>query len=230
MPTVDLDCHGDVSWTLQTRSRLDQLPSKRLKACLEWSRNDEIGKLELTVASKLAMLRLVKNRVNLELKELVQELKERAEALALCIEHPSVLPLRDPTAVWRLMVDVDSFILQSRSTYEIVGKFLKAFFATVFERQIGQGDIMDALREQNVDLHWVETLSKARKEFFHHRAPAGIGITFDSPNPLSNLDVLIRVEGHPDFHFADCRSIYDGLSRTLTAIDQWIYDEATKLD
>jgi hypothetical protein len=193
MPTVDLDCHGDANWTLQTRSRLAQLPSVRLKARLEWSRDDEIRKLELSVASKLAMLRLVTNRVNLELKELVQELNEPADAIARCIEHVSVLPLRDPTAVWSLMVDVDSFILQSRSTYEIVGKFLKAFFAKVFERQIDERDIRKAVENRGVDWAWVEMLSKARKEFFHNLAPAGIAITIDHLNPLSNLDVLIRV-------------------------------------
>ena len=229
MLTIDLDCHGDVSWTLHTRSRLDQLRSQRLKARLEWSRDSEIGKLELTVASKLAMLLLVKNRVNLELKELIQELNERADAIALCIEHSSVLPLRDPSAVWRLMVDVDTFILQSRSTYEIVGKFLKAFFARVFEKQIDERDIRNAVAERGVDWTWVEMLSKARKEFFHNLAPAGIAITLDHANPLSNLDVVIRVEGEADFHFRNCRSIYDGFSRALTAIDQWIYDEATNL-
>jgi hypothetical protein len=229
MPTIDLDCHGDVNWTLQTRSRLAQLPSGRLKARMEWSRGDEIGKLELTVASKLAMLLLVKNRVNLELKELIQELNERADTITRCIEYATVLPLRDPKAVWRLMVDVDSFILQSRSTYEIVGKFLKAFFAKVFERQIDERDIRKAVEERGVDWAWAEMLSKARKEFFHNLAPAGIAIILEGVNPLSKVDVLIRVEGDADFHFRDCRSIYDGLSRALAAIDQWIYDEATKL-
>jgi hypothetical protein len=226
MPTIDLDCHGDVNWTLQTRSRLAQLPSTRLKARLEWSRDDEIGKLELTVASKLTMLRLVTNRVNLELRELEPELNARTEDIARCLAYPSPLPLRDPKAIWNLMVDVDSFILQSRSAYEIVGKFLKAFFVRVFGRQIDQGEIRRAVEERGA---WVEILSKARKEFFHNVAPAGIAITLDCVNPLSNLDVLIRVEGDADFHFRDCRAIYDGLSRALEAIDQWIYDKATKL-
>jgi hypothetical protein len=125
------------------------------------------------------------------------------------------------------MVDVDSFILQSRSTYEIVGKFLKAFFARVFEKQIDERDIRNAVAERGVDWAWVEMLSRARKEFFHNLAPAGIAITLAHANPLSNLDVVIRVEG--EAHFRNCRSIYDGFSRALTAIDQWIYDEATKL-
>jgi hypothetical protein len=88
MLTIDLDCHGDVSWTLHTRSRLDQLRSQRLKARLEWSRDSDIGKLELTAASKLAMLLLVKNRVNLELKELIQELNERLTPLHCALSTP----------------------------------------------------------------------------------------------------------------------------------------------
>jgi len=229
MPTIDLDCHGDANWTLRNRSGLAQLPSKDLAARLDWSRDHEVGKLELIVASKIAMLLLVKNRVNLELKELVQELNGRADAIARCIEHASVLPLRDSTAVWRLMVDVDSFILQSRSAYEIVGKFLKAFFVQVFGRQIDQGEIRKAVEEQGVDWIWTEILNKARKEFFHNQAPAGIAITLGSVNPISNLDGVIRVEGEADFHFRNRRAIYDGFSRALTAIEQGIYDEATKL-
>ena len=64
------------------------------------------------------------------------------------------------------MLDVDSFILQSRSAYEIVGKFLKAFFVQVFGRQIDQGEIRKAVEERGVDWTWTEILSKARKEFF----------------------------------------------------------------
>jgi hypothetical protein len=72
-------------------------------------------------------------------------------------------------------------------------------------------------------------LSKARNEFFHSVAPAGLAITLDSVNPMSNLDLLIRLEGQADFHFQECRAIYDGFSRALTASAQWINDEATKL-
>ena len=35
---------------------------------LDWSRDHEVGKLELIVASKIAMLSLVTDRVNLELR------------------------------------------------------------------------------------------------------------------------------------------------------------------
>jgi len=138
MPTINIDCHGHANWTLRIRSKLAQLPNKNLKERLEWSPDDDVGKLELVIASKIAMLRLVTDRVNLELRELERELNERGDAIARCIEHPSVLPLRDPTAVWRLMVDVDSFILQSRSTYQIIGKFMRVFFCQVFRKTIDE--------------------------------------------------------------------------------------------
>jgi hypothetical protein len=127
MPTIELDCHGDVNWTLRIRSKLAQLPNKNVKEWLDWSRDHEVGKLELIVASKIAMLSLVTDRVNLELRELERELNERTEDIARCLTDPSPLPLRDPKAIWNLMLDVDSFSLRSRSTYEIVCKFLKAF-------------------------------------------------------------------------------------------------------
>jgi len=133
---------------------------------LDWSRDHEVGKLELIVASKIAMLSLVTDRVNLELRQLERELNERTKAIALWVNYPSVLPLRDPKTVWNLMLDVDSFILQSRSAYEIVGKFLKAFFVQVFGRQIDKGEIRKAVEERGVDWTWTEILSKARKEFF----------------------------------------------------------------
>jgi hypothetical protein len=83
MRTIDLDCHGDVNWTLRIRSGLAQLPSKDLAAMLDWSRDHEVGKLELIVASKIAMLSLVTDRVNLELRQLERELNERTKAIPL---------------------------------------------------------------------------------------------------------------------------------------------------
>jgi len=98
---------------------LAALPNNELRARLEWTPDDDIGMLELSVASKLAMVRVVTDRVNDGIRKLEDELKLKAQDVSLCIEYSCVLCVQDPRLVWELMLDIDSFIHQMRSAYEL---------------------------------------------------------------------------------------------------------------
>jgi hypothetical protein len=225
---VVLDCHGDVNWTLRIRSKLAALPNKELRARLEWTPDDEIGKLELSVASKLVMIRIVTERVNDGIRKLEDDLKLRSQDVSMCIERSCVLPLQDPRLVWELMLDIDSFVHQMRSAYEITGKFLKELFLRLFERQVSEPDIKDALQKRSVDTAWARVLQEARKDFFHERAPGGVAVEVYTANPSASLDLFILREGTEPFRLRECRTIYDGFSKTLVAIENWICDEGRK--
>jgi hypothetical protein len=175
------------------------------------------------------MLRIVTNRVNDGLRKLGDELKRKAEDVSLCIQHSCVLRLQDPRLVWDLMLDIDSFIHQMRSAYELTGKFLKALFLRLFERQVSEADITDALERRGVDLTWARVLQDARKYFFHERAPGGIALEVDAANISTNLDLFVPREGTNPFHFRECRSMYEGFSNALIALEDWILEEARKL-
>jgi len=66
---------------------------------------------------------------------------------------------------------MDSFIFETRSLYEIVGKFLVTLFEILFDRKITQEELKSLLSSQGIDTRWIDELRDARILFFHETAP-----------------------------------------------------------
>ena len=136
--------------------------------------------------------------------------------------------------VWEVLVDLDGFFFEARSTYEILGKLLTKCFAGVLQREIQEKDIWNAMHEQGVRLDWIETRRAHRILFFHTTAP-WLAAKVRSREPL-RLDWIVLKRNvvmldHPEdfMEFDCCREIYSGLNATLQAVESWIENEINKL-
>ena len=72
---------------------------------------------------------------------------------------------------YRLLVDLDSFLFELRSTYEIVGKFLGGFFGRVLGRKLQEAEVIAALEASGNDTKWIGMLRRERVVSFHQTAP-----------------------------------------------------------
>ncbi len=143
--------------------------------------------------------------------------------------------MRRDDLLWEAVLDLDSFLFEARSAYEILGKLLASCFACVFQRRILEEDVWEAVREQGVRTDWVEELRRHRILFFHTTAP-WLAVRILSRDPLQldwivlkrNVETLDNPEDFLDF--ARCREIYTGLNETLSAIEFWVEREIDKLD
>jgi hypothetical protein len=141
-------------------------------------------------------------------------------------ENSAYLVRRDDL-LWETLVDLDGFLFEARSAYEILGKLLIICFAFLLQKKIQEKDVWDAVREQGVRIDWIEVLRIHRILFFHKTA-TWLAIRILSREPLRldwivmkrNVKTLNDSEDYIDFDL--CREIYSGLNATLEAVEYCI--------
>ncbi len=190
---------------------------------------DVHGEPALAVVAKIEMLNRVIDRLNADMAELTAHLKGVPNAVEQCIAERRALSMPDRGLLWRISIDIDSFLFEARSAHELLGKFLSQFFALIFERKITETEVLQAVRELGGDVAWVPILRDARQLFFHNAASWMAVERIQTDPPQFDLLLLKRnVEVlQPDdyLHFRDCRAIQQGLASSVKKIAIWIANE-----
>jgi hypothetical protein len=93
--------------------------------------------------------------------------------LDACLSEGSAFTLKDNHLAYELLLDIELFIFETRSLYEIVGKFLAELLGTLFNRKVTQKELQTLLASQGIDTRWIDELSEARKLFFT-KQPLGL--------------------------------------------------------
>jgi hypothetical protein len=175
------------------------------------------------------MLALAIRRQNARVKQLREEIKADPSRLDLCLSERYAFMLKDKNLAYELLLDVDSFVFETRSLYEIMGKFLISLFQLLFDRKITEQEIQSLLSAQGIDTRWVEELRETRKLFFHETAPwlaVQVDRSTDRFDPVFMKKNIISFENAGDFvEFATLRQIYDGLVGSLTELHRFIKEQ-----
>ena len=140
----------------------------------------------------------------------------------------------DRNLLWHLSVDVDAFLFEARSAYELLGRFLKEFFRLIFEHNITELEVIEAVRNLGGDVTWVAILKDSRNLFFHNAAPWPAAERAQDDPPQFDLLLLKRnVEDLADsdfVHFRECRAVQRGLAECVNKISLWIVNEIAAVE
>jgi hypothetical protein len=187
-----------------------------------------LRELGLAIGTKLTMLPIVAARVNRQIQRLGDELDE--SRVDRCLDRGSAYRLGDPSFPFEILVDLDSFLFESRSTYEIVGHFLKEFFRHILGRDVSQEELQALLKAQGIDTQWIQELRDNRILFFHNTAP-WIAIHILSKRPL-RFELVLLKKGAKDaatpedhLHFEQLQAIYHGFASSLEALQRWVIQQ-----
>lgn len=212
-------------------TRLSQSNNAQLRRAFEeWSKTPllEFG---FAVTTRMQMLGLCILRLNDRVSNLRKYLNKNEEELKLCLrgEYAFRLPFPARHLAYDLLLDMDSFIFESRSLYEIVGKFLRSFLAIVFKRNITEKELRSILADRQIETRWIDVLRDSRKLFFHQTAP-WLAIQVDSNAkrfyPILLKKSIIKIENPDDFvSFDSLREIYDGFVNSLDTLHQFVMEE-----
>jgi hypothetical protein len=120
-------------------------------------------------------------------------------------------------------------VFETRSLYEIVGKFLVALFQVLFDRKVTEADLQSILSNKGIDTRWINELREGRKLFFHETAPwLAVQVreaqkafdpvllkrhilTFDDPNSFGDFETL--------------REIYEGFVNSVTELRRFVLEQ-----
>lgn len=221
-------------WVLPIIREVQNARSESLRALgSSWTESD-LSELGLAVTSKLAILPHVIQSVDKQLLKLSEEAAALGN-LQEHIDHGAGFMPRDRELPYKLLASLDAFIYECRSTYEIVGKFLRCFSKTFLANPLTEEQVKAILRDAGLNDAWILDLTDQRKVFFHNTAPwVALEITGRSPfrAELLVLRHNVRDLTDPDhvIPFKRLRAIHAGLSASLAQVQQWLIREFRERD
>ncbi len=232
---VFLQYRPRVTWLYPIYNRLNSTTSSVLKA--RWSDIPvELSELGLAVATKLALLLTTVGRFNGDYAKLLEKAKQDAQHISEHVRTNTVWDVPDSERLpFDLIAELEAFIFEARSTYEILGKFLTTLFRIVFERKINEKDLKEVLRNEGLDVAWARLLQDERKLFFHDTAPwLALAITDSHDSPYELLVVrrnVAELTNPNDYaRLSEYNDIYAGLAKALNAFQRYAISEIDRFE
>lgn len=221
------------NWLLTILSRLISSSSASLKAKhANWSASP-LKELGLALSTKFDILSQAVQLTEKDVNKFVQQINK--DDLRKCVAQNKAYTFIDKQMPYRIILDLEALIFELRSTYEIVGKFIKLFFEIILDIDMNQSDISDHLKSRSVDLEWIEELRHTRILFFHNSAP-WLALHVKSIDPFSCEPVLLK-EDMKDFnnvekiiHFERIAEITNTFFEAMNTIHYWIMKEIEKYE
>jgi len=193
-----------------------------------------LRELGLSLSTKLAILAPVSTRLMQTRLRLLQAIPSGAELAEHLAGGVGWMPSQK-LLPFEVLLDIEAFLFEFRSAYEIVVKFLKSFFRDIVGREVTKDEIFEYLGTKGVPIEWVEDL-RLHRNIFAHDAPPWIAVAIDHPDQ-DGRELLILT--HPDsdptspadcLPFSRLLAIYGGMNSALLAIHDWALREVTALE
>jgi hypothetical protein len=192
------------------------------------------AELALALATKLRLLRIVGARVNEDLRKLREQLQAHPDKVDWAVRNQGAFTLERDDLAYQLVADLDAFLFETRSTYEIVGRLLKAFSEMVLKRPINETTLRSVIEAAGHRTEWIELLRSDRIHFFHYSAP-WLGVEKLSAPPGHGLLVLRRNThdfANPDDYvrFDDYRNAWTGFVASFEVLRGWLVQQIEELE
>jgi hypothetical protein len=219
----------ETGWVLSIMSRLLNSSNPRLREAFDRWSETPLKELGFAITTRMHMLVLSIKRLNARVAELRNQINADVAQLELCLSRGYAFRFQNGDIVYELLLDMDSFIFETRSLYEIVGKFLISLFQLLFDRKITEDELQSLLSGQGIDTRWIGELREARKLFFHETAP-WLAVQVDPEgkrhDPVLLKKQTITFDDPNDFvEFITLREIYEGFVNSVTELHRYVSEQ-----
>jgi hypothetical protein len=230
---VHINYVPEVGWVLSIMSRLLNSQNPQLRSAFDQWSDTPLKELGFAITTRMHMLGLCIRRLNASVGELRKEITTDISGLDACLEKGYAFGPKDTDLPYELLLDMDAFIFETRSLYEIMGKFLKVLFELLFGREIEEAELIAVLSDNGIDTRWIAELRESRKLFFHQTAP-WLAVQVD--RQAMSLDPVLLKRSTTDFNpedvvgFATLREIYEGLVASTTELHRFVMEQITRYE
>jgi hypothetical protein len=222
------------SFVLPIIGALQRSSNPKVRALAGSWRSSGLARLGASLSTKATMLGLLGRR----LYSKVGPLEDELEQLRNLSEHLAGGYAWTPTQrqlPYEVLLELDAFIFEFRSAYEILGKFLVEFSKRILGKTVKEEDLLRILSAAGINISWARELQNRRKFWFHEHAP-WLVYKISNPDPLdAELIFLAHVDADPfnDNEALSLRSlnlIYAGFDRALQELQSWVLSEISSLE
>lgn len=220
------------NWLPRVMARLRESTSIALQLRMKnWSKTP-LREMGLALSTKLAMLSLAVDRLDERIQRLYHHLAVEKLKVQTCIRDKAAYLVPESLLPYEILLDIDGFLFESRSVYEIVGKFIKEFHTKILCQRLTEDEIKNMMALKAIDTRWIEELRTDRILFFHKTAP-WIALEMKSENP-AKFEILIMKRDLKDFSnsqdyigLEQLRDIFSGFKASMGAIYAWLIEKIT---
>ncbi|MGO9450962.1 MAG: hypothetical protein ACLQDV_07935 [Candidatus Binataceae bacterium] len=227
---VFFDFRPRITWLYPIWNALNATTSETLQEARSKSDSTALNDIAVAVATKLVILGTVVGRFNSDYDKLLKLVADDAKRIQLNRETGTVWSVPNKRLSYELLADIEAFIFEARSTYEILGKFLSTFCKVIFNQVLTEEDLKAVLRDRGLDVAWTTLLRDERILFFHETAP-WLALMFHDEESVSFELLIVRgnvktLDDPDNFaRLADYNRIYSGLEGALEKLQQYVVSE-----
>jgi hypothetical protein len=225
---LHIDYTPSSGWVLQIMARLLKSPDERLRAAFDQWSDTPLKELGFAITTRMHMLGRCLLRLNARVAELRSELTSDIAKTDVCISRGQAFKLRNHELAYELLLDMDSFVFETRSLYEIMGKFLTQLFQALFGHTVTESELQSILSRAGIDTRWIVELRENRKLFFHETAP-WLAVQVQQENSVFDPIFLKKQTTTFDLDefvsFATLRDIYEGFIRSTSELHRYIMEQ-----
>ncbi len=225
---LHIDYTPQSGWVLSIMTVLQRSTNPVLRKTWDTWSDTPLKDFGFAITTRMAILAVCIRRLNESVARLRDEVKNDLPQVEACLKGGYVFRPRDSALVYQVLADMDAFIFETRSLYEILGKFLVTLFGALFGRKLTEDDILRLLKDNKINTDWIESLREARKLFFHETAP---WLALRIGNDMQQIDpVLVKqhaaiLQDSMIVQFEELRSIYEGFVRATTELHRFLLEQ-----
>jgi len=222
------------SFVLPILNRLQHTSSPSVRKLLEKWRDGELGTLGASLSTKLTMMSFILKRLHSKLIPLSVELAQRTDVQGLLDTGFTWRPSQRDLP-YEALLELDSFIFEFRSAYEILGKLLRVFSSDILGTATTEEDLLAVLSSRAISTQWVHELSRHRKFLFHQHAP-WLAYRVNPEPPYAPEEVfLTHIDADPTdteniITLETLSAIYVGLDEALKELQAWAVQQIALLE
>lgn len=215
-------------WVLPIMARLLNSADERLRATFDQWSDTPLKELGFAITTRMHMLGRCLRRLNARVADLRTELNSDLPQLEECLSKGYAFTLQDKELAYELLLEMDSFVFETRSLCEIMGKFLVALFRALFDSTVTEPELQSLLSTAGIDTRWIAELRENRKLFFHETAPwLAVQVQLENlildPIFLKKQTTTFDLDDFVDF--ATLREIYEGFVSSATELHRYIMEQ-----
>jgi hypothetical protein len=222
------------SFVLPIISRLQGSSNAQVRALAKAWNQSELSLLGASLSTKATMLGQLSRRLFSPIIPLTTELSQSGDIGELLESGKGWIPGQRGLP-YEALLELDSFIFEFRSAYEILKNFLLAFSSRILGKPIGKSELMAVLTDADIPIEWIEELQRHRNFLIHEQAPWIVFRVKQVEPPELEAVFLAHVDADPtnpteSIDIKTLSRIYSGFDRSLQELQKWAIAAISKLE
>jgi hypothetical protein len=181
---------SSLAWIGGLQARMVNSSSQQVRERYQAWASVGLGEFALAIATRLAIIRRVEDRLLECRSALVRELSQSGK-LETHLASESCYRPSDEGLLFDIYAAVDSCFFEWRSLYEVVRKFVTIFGKEILRKEISEAQVVSVIEQAGISISWIDQLRKDRNHFVHQAAP-WIALEITSREPLGCSIVVMK--------------------------------------